>query len=83
MNRMFRLGTAASATLLLAGCASVGIDDALKESNERAPQFTQGQLELSRTPDSRDRRAALADELLSKPLTQDEAVRRVVAKSNV
>ena len=81
MNRLFRLGTAASATLLLAGCASVGIDDALKESNERAPQFTQGQLELSRTPDSRDRRAALADELLSKPLTQDEAVRLALANS--
>ena len=81
MNRLFRLGTAASATLLLAGCASVGIDDALKESNERAPQFTQGQLELSRTQDSRDRRAALADELLSKPLTQDEAVRLALANS--
>jgi outer membrane protein TolC len=81
MNRLLRLGTAASAGLLLAGCASVGIDDALKESNERAPQFTQGQLELSRTQESRDRRAALAGELLAKPLSQDDAVRLALANS--
>ncbi len=81
MRPLFRLGGTAAAALLLAGCASVGIDDALKESNERAPQFTQGQLELSRSQESRDRRAALADELLAKPLSQDDAVRLALANS--
>ncbi|MGR4867842.1 TolC family protein [Variovorax sp. LARHSF232] len=81
MKPLFRLGVTAAAALLLAGCASVGIDDALKESNERAPQFTQGQLELSRSQESRDRRAALAEELLAKPLSQDDAVRLALANS--
>lgn len=70
-----------STVLLLAGCASVGIDDALKDANSRASQFTQGQLSLARSPEERDQRSALATDLLSKPLSQDDAVRLALANS--
>lgn len=70
-----------STVLLLAGCASVDIDDALKDANSRASQFTQGQLNLARSPEERDRRSALATDLLSKPLSQDDAVRLALANS--
>ena len=72
---------AAAAALLLAGCASVGIDEALRDANTRAAPFTQGQLELSRTQDQLERRAALAEELLAQPLSEDAAVRLALANS--
>lgn len=78
---MRRLATSAGALLLLAGCSTVSIDDALQESNERAAQFTQGQLALERSPQDRERRAALAGELLAQPLTQDGAVRLALTNS--
>jgi outer membrane protein TolC len=67
--------------LLLSGCASVGIDDALKETNASASQFTGGKLELGRSREQREARAALSDELLGKPLSEDDAVRLALANS--
>ncbi|HYP70986.1 MAG TPA: TolC family protein [Variovorax sp.] len=78
---MIRTAASMAAMLLLAGCASVGIDDALKDANDRASQFTQGQLGLARTQDARDRRSELAAELLAQPLSQDDAVRLALANS--
>ncbi|RZM02580.1 MAG: TolC family protein [Variovorax sp.] len=75
-----RLGVVLAATLL-AGCASVGIDDAVRDSNARAQAFTGGKLELARTQAQRDRRAALSDELLARPLSQDDAVQLALANS--
>ena len=57
MKRALRLTAVAVAAAFLAGCASVSIDDALKETNTNAQQFTGGKLELSRTQEQRDRRA--------------------------
>ena len=81
MKRALRLSAVAVAAAFLAGCASVGIDDALKDTNTQAQQFTGGKLELSRTQEQRDRRAALTQELLSKPLSQGDAVQLALANS--
>lgn len=74
MTRPLRLALGAVGHAVLAGCASLGIDDAVKQTNSSTAQFTGGNLELSRTKEQRDARLAVADELLGKPLTQDAAV---------
>lgn len=81
MKRALRLTVVATAVALLAGCASVGIDDALQDTNTQAGQFTGGKLELSRTQEQRDRRAELAQELLSRPLSQGDAVQLALTNS--
>ena len=81
MKRALRLTAIALAAAFLAGCASVGIDDALNDTNANAHQFTGGKLELSRTQEQRDRRAALSQELLAKPLSQSDAVQLALANS--
>ncbi|AMM24047.1 MAG: TolC family protein [Variovorax sp.] len=81
MRRALRLTAIAFAAAFLAGCASVGIEDALKDTNTNAQQFTGGKLELSRTQEQRDRRAALSQELLAKPLSQSDAVQLALANS--
>ncbi|MGJ7491392.1 TolC family protein [Variovorax sp. ZT4R33] len=81
MTRPLRLALGAVGLAVLTGCASLGIDDAVKQTNSSAAQFTGGNLELSRTKEQRDARLAVADELLGKPLTQDAAVRLALANS--
>ncbi|CAN7330003.1 TolC family protein [Variovorax sp. LjRoot290] len=81
MRRTLQIASIALAAAFLAGCASVGIDDALKETNSSASQFTGGKLELSRTREQREARTALSEELLGKPLSQDDAVRLALANS--
>ena len=72
---------AVAAVALLAGCASVGIDEAVEDTNTRASQFTGNRLELSRTQAQTDRRAALSSDLLAAPLSQDGAVQLALANS--
>jgi len=81
MRTIFRLGALAAATLVLAGCASVSIDQAVQETNETAKGFTQGQLELSRTDEQRQARSKLTEQLLAKPLTMNDAVQLALANS--
>ncbi len=81
MKRAMRLTAIAVAAAFLAGCATVGIDDALTDTNTNAQQFTGGKLELSRTQEQRDRRAAITRELLAKPLSQNDAVQLALANS--
>lgn len=81
MRRRLQIASIALAAAFLAGCASVGIDDALKETNSSASQFTGGKLELIRTMEQREARTALSEELLGKPLSQDDAVRLALANS--
>ncbi|VTU32954.1 TolC family protein [Variovorax sp. PBL-E5] len=71
----------AAGTLLLAGCATVGIDDALQQANTRTRSFTEGKLTLARTDAERQARTALATDLLSRPLSQDDAVQLALANS--
>ena len=81
MRRAVRVVSALVGAAFLAGCASLGIDDALKSINTSASQFTGGNLELSRTEEQQKARAGLSQELLSKPLSQDDAVRLALANS--
>lgn len=81
MTRNFTLFLAAGAVLMLAGCASVAIDDAVRDTNAAYPDFTQGRLELSRTDQQGERRRHLAEELLGQPLTMDGAAQLALANS--
>lgn len=81
MQRNFRLAGVGAAVLLLAGCASVNIDQALEETNKSTQGFTQGKLELSRTEQQRQSRGQLSEQLLTKPLTMDDAVQLALANS--
>ncbi len=81
MSPIFRLGTAAAATLLLAGCASVNFDEAVQDTNSSTGTFTQGKLELGRTSQQQQARSKLSSELLATPLSQDDAVQLALANS--
>ncbi|MBC7610992.1 MAG: TolC family protein [Polaromonas sp.] len=81
MKRIFRLSALAAAALLMAGCASVNIDQTLKETNASTQDFTQGKLELSRNTQQREARAKLSSELLAQPLDMNAAVQLALANS--
>ena len=81
MKRPLKIASAALAAAWLAGCASVSVDDALKQTNSSASQFTGGKLELSRSREQREARAALSEAMLDQPLSQDDAVRLALANS--
>ena len=81
MNTLFKLGALATATLVLAGCASVNFDQTLEDTNGSTNSFSQGKLELSRTDQQRQARSKLTDELLAKPLSMDDAVQLALANS--
>ncbi len=81
MRRNFRLPIAAAAVVVLTGCATVNIDDTVQETNQALPGFTQGKLELSRTEQQGVKRSQLSEQLLSKPLSMDDAVQLALANS--
>ena len=81
MKTIFRLTALAAASLLLAGCASVNMDQTVRDANDTTNTFTQGKLELSRTEQQAQARARLSSELLAKPLGMDEAVQLALANS--
>ena len=81
MQRNFRLAGVGAAVLLLAGCASVDIDQTLHETSQATQSFTQGKLELSRTEQQRQSRSQLSEQLLAKPLSMDDAVQVALANS--
>ena len=81
MQRNFRIAGLGAAVLLLTGCASVNIDQALQETNQSTLGFTQGKLELSRTEQQRQSRGRLSEQLLAQPLTMDDAVQLALANS--
>jgi outer membrane protein TolC len=80
-NGIFRLGAVIAVVLTLAGCASVNIDQAVKETNDTTGAFTQGKLVLSRTDAQRQAASKLSAELLAKPLSMDDAVQLALANS--
>ena len=81
MKKIFRLTALATASLVLAGCASVNMDQAVRDTNDSTKTFTQGKLELSRTPKQQQARATLSSELLAKPLGMNDAVQLALANS--
>ncbi|MBL0422561.1 TolC family protein [Ramlibacter sp. AW1] len=80
-TRIFRLTAVAAAAFVLAGCASLNIEQAVQETNQAVPTFTQGKLELSRTDEQRQSRQRLSEQLLATPLGVDEAVQLALANS--
>ena len=82
-HALFRRSALAAAVLVLAGCASTNIDQAITETNDAnaASSFTTGKLELSRTDAQQQARRNLSDELLAKPLGMDGAVQLALANS--
>ena len=81
MSSRMRLTALATATLILAGCASVNMDQTLQETNQQTSGFTQGKLELSRTAEQQQARAKLSTELLAQPLSMDNAVQLALSNS--
>ena len=77
----FRLTAITAATFILAGCASVNFDDAVGKANQATDSFTGGKLALSQTDEQRTARAKLSADLLSKPLSSDDAVQLALANS--
>ena len=81
MTIMFKLCASGVAIAVLAGCASVNLDQTISDTNDSTRTFTQGKLELSRTDAQRQAKAKLASELLANPLGMDEAVQLALANS--
>ena len=81
MKTIFKSGTLAAAALLLAGCASVDIDQTVLDANDANSSFTAGKLELSRTDPQRQARSKLSSELLAQPLGMEGAVQLALANS--
>ncbi|WP_372825056.1 TolC family protein [Polaromonas sp.] len=81
MTSLFKLCVSGAAIAVLAGCASVNIDQTISDTNSGASAFTQGKLALSRTDQQRQARATLSSELLANPLGMDEAVQLALANS--
>lgn len=81
MNKIFRLSAVATAAVVLAGCASVNIDQTLADTNGATKPFTQGKLELSRTEQQQQARSKLSNDLLAKQLSMDDAVQLALANS--
>jgi hypothetical protein len=77
------MAAVSAAVLVLAGCASISIDQAVESTNQAVPGFTGGKLELSRTDQQRQARERLAAELLAKPLSMDDAVQLIKQEQGV
>lgn len=66
---------------VLGGCASVNFDQSVNATNRDASDFTQGKLQLVRTKEQRTEMERVAAEILSKPLSQTDAVRLALVNS--
>jgi outer membrane protein TolC len=80
MRRIFKLA-ALGLALLIAGCATVQIDDAVRRANAQTTSFSQGKLELARSTEQQQARARLTDQLLAEPVSMDAAVQIALANS--
>ena len=80
-SRFFKSAASVATALVLAGCASVNFDQAVSETNQIASAFTSGQLALSQTAAQNAARSKLASDLLSKPLSSDDAIQLALVNS--
>ena len=72
---------AVALAMALAGCTTMDINQSLARANTDTARFTQGNLALARDDNQRDASQRAADELLGKPLGQDDAVRLALINS--
>ena len=73
--------SAAMLAVLMAGCATVDINQSLGRTNTEVAAFTQGNLTLAQSDNQRRALQSTADEMLAKPLSQDDAVRLALVNS--
>lgn len=82
MQKTFKLAAAASAVIVLAGCAAPDMQAAMGEASELAAPLSGGlRAELQRSDAQQQAGARLASDLLAKPLTLDGATQLAVANS--
>jgi outer membrane protein TolC len=80
--RFFPELAAVSAALVLTGCAAPNMDAAMRQAGSLAAPVTgDARAELARNPSQREAATRRASELLSKPLTVDDAVQLALANS--
>ncbi len=72
---------AAAAVLVLAGCASVNIDESVSQTNQELTGFTNGKLSLVQTDEQRQAMASKANDILKEPLSQPAAVELMLTHS--
>ena len=65
----------------LAGCATLDVNESLGRANTDVAAFTKGNLSLAQSDAQRAALQRTADELLAKPLSQDDAVRLALVNS--
>ena len=73
--------TALCCLLSLTACSSVNFDQSLARANQEAKAFTQGELALVRSEAQKAAMERAAAELLTQPLTRDNAVRLALVNS--
>ena len=73
--------TALCCLLSLVACSSVNFDQSLARANQQANAFTQGELALTRSEAQKTAAERIASELLTQPLTRDNAVRLALVNS--
>ena len=71
----------ALAVLVLAGCASVNINESVNQTNQELTGFTNGKLSLVQTDEQRQAMASKAGEILKEPLSQPAAVELMLTHS--
>ncbi|PUE58552.1 transporter [Limnohabitans curvus] len=80
-SRRIKLAVSLITVAVLAGCASVSVEQNLKRVNEEASEFTDGQLALARSAEDHAKRNEVAAKLLSAPVKQKEAVQLALVNS--
>jgi len=79
--RILKKTTIALAVLVLAGCATVNIDESVDQTNQELSSFTNGKLSLVQTDEQRQAMASKASEILKEPLSQPAAVELMLTHS--
>lgn len=78
---LLRKTAVALAVLVLAGCATVNINESVEQTNQELNGFTEGKLALIQTDEQRQAMANKANSILKEPLTQPAAVELMLTHS--
>ena len=77
----FKVALSLTAVAILAGCASVNLEQTLEKTNAQTGDFTAGRLRLAQTDQQRDDRQQAASKLLTSVVGQKEAVQLALLNS--
>ena len=77
----FKVALSLTAVAILAGCASVNLEQTLEKTNAQTRAFTAGSLSLAQTDQQRDERQQATSELLTSVVGQKEAVQLALLNS--